>query len=29
MRDLQIDCRAYAHEHGIDRPEVANWAWPL
>ena len=29
LRDLQIDCRNYAHEHGIDKPEVANWTWPL
>jgi xylulose-5-phosphate/fructose-6-phosphate phosphoketolase len=25
--DMQIDCRNYAHEHGIDKPEVANWKW--
>jgi xylulose-5-phosphate/fructose-6-phosphate phosphoketolase len=18
----------YAHEHGTDRPEIANWVWP-
>jgi xylulose-5-phosphate/fructose-6-phosphate phosphoketolase len=29
FRDMQIDCRNYAHEHGIDKPEVANWTWPL
>jgi xylulose-5-phosphate/fructose-6-phosphate phosphoketolase len=23
----QIECRNYAHEHGIDDPEVANWVW--
>jgi xylulose-5-phosphate/fructose-6-phosphate phosphoketolase len=27
-RDLQIDCRNYAYEHGIDKPEVAGWRWP-
>ena len=27
--DMQIDCRNYAHEHGIDKPEFANWKWPL
>jgi xylulose-5-phosphate/fructose-6-phosphate phosphoketolase len=27
-RDLQIDCRNYAWEHGIDRPEAAGWRWP-
>jgi phosphoketolase len=21
-------CRNYAHEHGIDDPEVARWRWP-
>jgi xylulose-5-phosphate/fructose-6-phosphate phosphoketolase len=26
--DMQIECRNYAHEHGIDLPEVANWKWP-
>ncbi len=29
FRNLQIDCRNYAHEHGIDRPEINNWKWPL
>lgn len=28
MRDLQIDCRNYAYEHGTDLPEVDNWTWP-
>ena len=23
-----IDNMNYAHEHGTDRPEVANWTWP-
>lgn len=27
--DMQIDCRNYAHQHGIDKPEFANWTWPL
>ena len=27
-RDLQTDCRNYAYEHGIDKPEVVNWRWP-
>jgi xylulose-5-phosphate/fructose-6-phosphate phosphoketolase len=27
-RDLQIDCRNYAYEHGIDRPEIVSWRWP-
>ena len=21
-------CRNYAHEHGIDDPDVARWRWP-
>jgi xylulose-5-phosphate/fructose-6-phosphate phosphoketolase len=25
----QIDCRHYAYEHGIDKPEVTGWKWPL
>ena len=20
---------SYAHEHGTDRPEIANWVWPV
>lgn len=28
FRDMQIDCRNYAHEHGVDKPEFANWQWP-
>jgi xylulose-5-phosphate/fructose-6-phosphate phosphoketolase len=28
FRDMQIDCRNYAHEHGIDQPEAAGWRWP-
>ena len=27
FRDLQIDCRNYAYEHGTDKPEVAGWRW--
>jgi xylulose-5-phosphate/fructose-6-phosphate phosphoketolase len=27
--DEQIDCRNYAHEHGIDKPEIAVWRWPF
>src|SRR5579863_6002197 len=25
----QIQCRNYAHEHGIDEPNAANWTWPF
>jgi xylulose-5-phosphate/fructose-6-phosphate phosphoketolase len=24
----QIECRNYAHEYGIDKPDVAAWVWP-
>jgi xylulose-5-phosphate/fructose-6-phosphate phosphoketolase len=29
LRNLQIECRNYAHEHGIDRDAERNWKWPL
>jgi xylulose-5-phosphate/fructose-6-phosphate phosphoketolase len=29
FRNQRIDCRNYAHEHGIDVPEVADWRWPF
>ncbi len=28
FRNMQIECRNYAHEHGIDQPDAANWKWP-
>ena len=28
LRDMQIECSQYAYEHGIDKPEFANWRWP-
>jgi len=28
FRNLQIDCRNYAYEHGVDNPEIAGWKWP-
>ena len=28
MRNAIIDNMGYAHEHGTDRPEIANWTWP-
>jgi xylulose-5-phosphate/fructose-6-phosphate phosphoketolase len=28
-RDQQIDCRNYAYEHGIDKPEITAWRWPF
>jgi xylulose-5-phosphate/fructose-6-phosphate phosphoketolase len=29
LRNLQIECRAHAHEHGIDRAAERDWKWPL
>jgi xylulose-5-phosphate/fructose-6-phosphate phosphoketolase len=28
FRNRQLACRHYAHEHGIDLPEAADWRWP-
>jgi xylulose-5-phosphate/fructose-6-phosphate phosphoketolase len=28
FRNLQIECVNYAHENGIDKPDVASWTWP-
>jgi xylulose-5-phosphate/fructose-6-phosphate phosphoketolase len=28
FRNEQIACRNYAYEHGIDKPDVADWRWP-
>jgi xylulose-5-phosphate/fructose-6-phosphate phosphoketolase len=28
MRNAVIENLRYAHEHGTDRPEIANWIWP-
>jgi xylulose-5-phosphate/fructose-6-phosphate phosphoketolase len=27
LRNLQIECRNYAYEHGVDMPEQRNWRW--
>jgi xylulose-5-phosphate/fructose-6-phosphate phosphoketolase len=27
FRNLQINCRQYAYEHGVDEPTQANWKW--
>jgi len=24
----QIECRDYAHQYGVDKPDVNNWVWP-
>jgi len=29
FRNMQIACRQYAHEFGIDRPDVRAWQWPF
>ncbi|MBS1854744.1 MAG: phosphoketolase family protein [Acidobacteria bacterium] len=29
FRNLQIACRNYAWEHGIDSPEIRGWKWPV
>ena len=29
FRNLQIGCRRYAHEYGIDKPEIVEWRWPF
>jgi xylulose-5-phosphate/fructose-6-phosphate phosphoketolase len=28
LRVLQLECQAYAYEHGIDKPEMDGWTWP-
>ena len=28
LRDMQIECRNYAYEHGTDNPEYDHWQWP-
>ena len=28
MKNAIIDNLRYAHEHGADRPQIANWTWP-
>ena len=29
FRNMQIACRHYAHENGIDRPDIIEWRWPF
>ena len=29
FRNEQISCRHYAHEFGVDRPDVNEWRWPF
>jgi len=28
FRNLQIQCRLYAREHGVDASEISGWTWP-
>jgi xylulose-5-phosphate/fructose-6-phosphate phosphoketolase len=28
LKNMQLECLCYAHQHGIDRPEIVNWKWP-
>ncbi len=28
FKNQQIECRRYANEYGIDKPEIVNWKWP-
>jgi xylulose-5-phosphate/fructose-6-phosphate phosphoketolase len=28
FRNQQIECRSYAYEHGVDKPEILHWKWP-
>jgi xylulose-5-phosphate/fructose-6-phosphate phosphoketolase len=28
LREMQIECREYAHEHGVDKPDIQDWIWP-
>ncbi|MGA7933010.1 MAG: phosphoketolase family protein [Kovacikia sp.] len=27
FKNLQIECRNYAYEHGMDKPEIVHWKW--
>jgi xylulose-5-phosphate/fructose-6-phosphate phosphoketolase len=29
LREMQIECRNYAYEHGIDMPDAREWVWPF
>jgi xylulose-5-phosphate/fructose-6-phosphate phosphoketolase len=28
FKNMQIECRNYAYENGIDKPEMVHWKWP-
>jgi len=27
FRNQQLECRTYAYENGIDKPEIVHWKW--
>lgn len=29
LRNLQSECLNYAHEYGVDKPEIRDWRWPV
>jgi len=29
FRNIQIECQRYAHEYGVDKPEITEWRWPF
>jgi len=29
LREMQIECRNYAYEYGVDMPDAREWAWPF
>jgi phosphoketolase len=29
FRNEQLACRRHAYEHGVDRPDIVGWRWPL
>jgi xylulose-5-phosphate/fructose-6-phosphate phosphoketolase len=29
LRNSQLECQRYAYEHGVDKPEIDGWTWPL
>jgi len=29
FKNMQISCRHYAHQYGIDMPDIVEWRWPF
>jgi xylulose-5-phosphate/fructose-6-phosphate phosphoketolase len=29
FKDQQIQCREFAYQNGVDKPEIVNWKWPF